>query len=225
MRATKRPDGTARTPAERPVPPRPAEPAGGPARGTERENAIIEAAMSLVAEIGYDRMTMDAVASRARASKATIYRRWNGKADLVAAGLRREFSVAVREIPNTGSLRGDLFEILLTLRSRMTDQYHGLLVGLLRAMQDDPAVAGLIRAQLAANKQNLRQILQHNSAERNETIENIDLIQDLAPAQLMMRILVTGEPVDDAFITDLIDRVLLPLAATNSAHSTVDTSA
>ncbi|HVX44226.1 MAG TPA: TetR/AcrR family transcriptional regulator [Mycobacteriales bacterium] len=219
MTAIRRPDGPA--PAEQLIAAPPDEPVGGRApgtvRSTGRENAIIDAAMSLVGEIGYDRMTMDAVAARARASKATIYRRWNGKAELVAAGLRREFSVAGSEIPNTGSLRGDLLEILLTLRRRMTEQYHGLLVGLLRAMQDDPAVAGLIRAQLAANKENLRQILLRNSAERNETIENIDLIQEVAPAQMMMRILVTGEPVDDAFVVHLIDRVLLPLA--NSKNS------
>lgn len=195
---------------------------GGSARGAARENAIIDAAMTLVAEIGYDRMTMDAVASRAKASKATIYRRWSGKADLVAAGLRRDLSVAGTEIPNSGSLRGDLLEILRTIRGRVNERYHGLLVGMIRAMQDDPDVAGLIRAQLAANQQNLRLILERNSAERNETIENIDLIQEIAPAQVMMRILVTGESVDDEFLIHLVDRVLLPLVTPKSTESTVD---
>jgi hypothetical protein len=93
---------------------------------------------------------------------------------------------------------------------------------LIRAMQDDPDVAGLIRAQLTANQQNLRLILERNSAERNETIENIDLIQEIAPAQVMMRILVTGEPVDDEFFIRLVDRVLLPLVTPKSTDSTVD---
>src|SRR5262249_52228886 len=58
-------------------------------RGDVRYDAILLAALRLLAEVGYDQMTMDAIAERARASKATIYRRWSGKADLVVAALKR----------------------------------------------------------------------------------------------------------------------------------------
>jgi AcrR family transcriptional regulator len=58
-------------------------------RGAAREEAILLATLELLGEAGYDRMTMDAVAARARASKATIYRRWPDKAGLVVAAVRR----------------------------------------------------------------------------------------------------------------------------------------
>src|SRR5580692_10112751 len=71
-----------------------------------RDIALREAALELLTEIGYDRLTIEAVASRARASKTTIYRRWTGKAELVVDALNGLRSTA--PVPDTGSLRGDL---------------------------------------------------------------------------------------------------------------------
>jgi len=62
-------------------------PQGRP-RDASRDTAILEAALALVGELGYDRVSMDAVAARARASKATIYRRWSSKGALVSAAVR-----------------------------------------------------------------------------------------------------------------------------------------
>jgi AcrR family transcriptional regulator len=56
---------------------------GGRSLDSSRDLALREAALALLAEVGYDRLTMDAVAARARAGKTTIYRRWPGKAELV----------------------------------------------------------------------------------------------------------------------------------------------
>ena len=58
-------------------------------RGATRETAILQATLELLAESGYDQLTIDAVAARARCSKATIYRRWPGKAALVITAVRR----------------------------------------------------------------------------------------------------------------------------------------
>src|ERR1700734_1414294 len=71
-----------------------------------RDAALRDAALELLAEIGYDRLSIDAVAARAKASKMTIYRRWSGKADLVVDALRCPGKTG--EVPDTGSLRGDL---------------------------------------------------------------------------------------------------------------------
>src|SRR5262245_37799618 len=87
-------------------------------RGEEREQAIIDATVCLLAEIGYEAMTMDAVAARARASKATIYRRWPGKPQLVGDALRRCGPGPKAEIPHTGSLRGDLIAMLHHVRDK-----------------------------------------------------------------------------------------------------------
>src|SRR5690242_17158347 len=79
---------------------------GGRSRDASRDDVLRRAALDLVTEIGYDRMTMDAVAARAGAGKATVYRRWSSKAELVGDALAHEHGDG--EVPDTGSLRGDL---------------------------------------------------------------------------------------------------------------------
>src|SRR5215472_1625802 len=82
---------------------------GGRPLDATRDDAILQAAIELVAEIGYDRLTIDAVAARARAGKATVYRRWPSKAQLVAEACA---CVAFNlEPPNSGSLRTDMIAI------------------------------------------------------------------------------------------------------------------
>src|SRR3954454_20971276 len=75
----------------------------------DRERQILDAALEVLAEVGYDRLTMDAVAQRAKASKATLYRRWNGKVSLVIDALHHHHQQETPPTPvDTGSLRGDL---------------------------------------------------------------------------------------------------------------------
>src|SRR3954454_10191207 len=73
----------------------------------DRERQILDAALEVLAEVGYDRLTMDAVAQRAKASKATLYRRWNSKAKLVVEALAR-MKTTSEEVPDSGDLRTDL---------------------------------------------------------------------------------------------------------------------
>ena len=72
----------------------------------DRELEIFEATLEVLADVGYDRLTMDAVAARAKASKATLYRRWTNKVSLVIEALQH--SKGPTEVPDTGSLREDL---------------------------------------------------------------------------------------------------------------------
>src|SRR3712207_5611960 len=79
-----------------------------PRLGRAREDAILTAAMACVAENGYGRLTMDVIAARARASKAAMYRRWPGKAELIAEALRRNAEAGEPTVADTGTLAGDL---------------------------------------------------------------------------------------------------------------------
>src|SRR6478735_5965606 len=74
----------------------------------DREQEILDATLEVLAEVGYDRLTMDAVAAKAKASKATLYRRWTNKVSLVIDALHPK---GVYVVPDTGSLRGDLQEV------------------------------------------------------------------------------------------------------------------
>ena len=74
----------------------------------DRADEILDATLTLLFEVGYDRLTLDAVARKARASKATLYRRWDTKASLVVDALVRAKQAPTVDDHDTGSLRGDL---------------------------------------------------------------------------------------------------------------------
>ena len=183
----------------------------GGSRGSAREQAILGACLELVTELGYDRLTMDAVAERARASKATIYRRWPGKPELIAAALRLYGNADALKVGDSASLREDLFAVLSALREKFACQDRALLGGLIHAMQRDPELAGIMRQQILRNKQVVGDVIADRAASRGEARPDVDLIRDLIGGQLMVRLLITGEPVDDDYLHRLVDRILMPL--------------
>jgi AcrR family transcriptional regulator len=79
----------------------------GRPRDASADERILAAAAQLILTRGFDNMTVDEVAARARAGKATVYRRWAGKEDLAFAALQQLYSTEL-PIPDTGSIRGDL---------------------------------------------------------------------------------------------------------------------
>ena len=108
-----------------------------PAAGRDADAAICDATLALLAEVGYDRMSMDAVAARARASKATIYRRWPGKRELVLDALRSRHDQLHSPV-DTGSLRGDLVAAFRAMADRPGAEDAELMAGVLRAMRTAP---------------------------------------------------------------------------------------
>ena len=106
-------------------------------------------------EVGYDRMSMDALAERARAGKATIYRHWAGKAEVVVEAVRCRKCDDFAAPPDTGSLRGDLLAALNHSRESFTEEDSALLIGMVSAMHHDQELADLMRQQLFEAKQGL----------------------------------------------------------------------
>jgi AcrR family transcriptional regulator len=176
-----------------------------------RDVAICDATLALLVEVGYDRMSMDAVAARAHASKATIYRRWPGKQELVLEAVRsRGPGLVVPE--DTGSLRGDLV-------ATYTNAVHGtaaedveLIAGVLRAMRSAPELADCVRSQMVESKCAVSKVIVDRAIARGELAAGSDhlLLHEVAGALWFHRILVVGAPVDDAFIAHVVDDVLIP---------------
>ncbi|MGC5409962.1 TetR/AcrR family transcriptional regulator, partial [Streptomyces sp. DT225] len=77
----------------------------------ERESELYAAVLDLLREVGYDALTMDAVAARTHSSKATLYRQWGSKPALVVTALRHNKPGTLGEV-DTGSLRGDFHAVL-----------------------------------------------------------------------------------------------------------------
>ncbi|MEH0937960.1 TetR/AcrR family transcriptional regulator [Micromonospora psammae] len=190
----------------------------GPPVCGERNPELLEIVIQLLREVGYDRMTIDAVAARARVSKATIYRHWPGKAELVAAALRHRH-VAVLVPADTGSLRGDLLELLRTTAAICTAD-SDLMQALTLAMRTNPELAHLIRQQVMPGGRVASVAIVVRAAARGEIPAEAgerDLFHDLAPAMVMSRILAHGLPADDTFLTQLVDQVLIPVLRYRSA--------
>jgi AcrR family transcriptional regulator len=184
----------------------------GCSRGAAREVAICDAALALLAEVGYDRMSMDAVAARARASKATIYRRWPGKRELVLDAVRSRVADIV-EPPDTGSLRGDIIATLRVMAEGIGGQDAALMAGVLRAMRSTPELADCVRTQVLEQKRYIGRTLVERAIARGELPADADhgVWHEVAPPLMFFRILVADEPVDDAFLTHVADDVLVPL--------------
>lgn len=182
-------------------------------RGEEREEAILLATLELLGECGYDQLTMDAVAARARCSKATIYRRWPGKPDLVTTAVKRYAADPAAAAPDTGSLRTDLLAALEVMRISLINQDAARILGLMLAMRSDPELAQAVRDQLLASKREVFGAAIGRAIARGEVPATADhlLLAEISSAVLLSRLLVTGEPLDDAFIRHLVDAVLLPL--------------
>jgi AcrR family transcriptional regulator len=190
-------------------------------RGAVREDAILQATLELLAESGYDQLTIDAVAARARCSKATIYRRWPGKAALVTTAVRRHAGQPAATAPDTGSLRSDLLAALDAMRSSLSGQDAALVLGLLIAMHRDPELAAAVREQVLDVKREVFGAVIARAIGRREVPATTDgaLLAEISSAVLFSRRLVTGEPLDDAFTTHLVDAVLLPALAQPSPAS------
>jgi AcrR family transcriptional regulator len=187
----------------------------GSSRGQAREQAILDAALDLISEVGYDRMSMDGLAARAQASKATIYRRWPNKAQVVVEAIRRRACEHVIVPPDTGSLRGDLLAALAIKCETMSGEDGPLLIGLLMAARTDAELAELLHAQIRSNGEPLLGELFDRAVARGELpgAPEPALIWELVPALILQR-LITGDPLtDEAFIPHIIDDFVLPWLA------------
>lgn len=177
----------------------------------EREDEILDACVDLLLELGYDRLTMDAVAKRARASKATLYRRWESKASLVVDALVRAKSAPDISDHDTGSLRGDLLSTFCGSRG-MNEAATQVMGAVVTALSTDPEFAAQFREKFIAPKIAVNLTIYNRAIERGEIDADIDL-ELIGPALagiLLHRMFILGVPPDDATITRVVDHVILP---------------
>ncbi len=170
----------------------------GRPRSAESDDTIIAATLDLLAEHGFDGTTTDAIAARAGVSKATIYRRWPSKDDLVLAAV----TTLARDVPDpdTGSLDGDLRALIDGLVTAFSDDRIARLIPtVVDQMARKPAFAVAMREGFVEpRRDSARRIIEH-ARSRGEISAGDDMIDhalDMLAAPLYYRILITGEPVD-----------------------------
>lgn len=187
-----------------------AEPARRPGRPRDAraDEVILDAAARVLAEGGPQRFTVDAVAAAAGVGKATIYRRWPTRADLVLAGASR--LTLEMSPPHTGNLRDDLVTHLTALATKLTANPAGRL---LVAIIGEAAVNEEMRSRLTAfirARRSMALDLITRGIERGELPASIDPeeLLDLLGAPIFMRLLTGGVVTDADFIAWTIDTVL-----------------
>jgi AcrR family transcriptional regulator len=185
----------------------------------ERESEILDAALVLLGRVGYDRLTMDAVAAEAKASKATLYRRWSGgKASLVVdAILQTKEALQTPEV-DTGSLRGDLIAMSCGHGGLTDDRSAHVMAGLVAALHHDPDFAEEFRTRVLAPKIATTRRLFERARARGEITADLDL-DLLAPALagiILHRSFVLGLPADTKTVTQVVDDIILPAATRKS---------
>jgi AcrR family transcriptional regulator len=182
------------------------------ARAAARRQAILDAALALLMEVGYDRLSMDALADRAHAGKATIYRHWSGKAEVVVEAVRCRKCDDFSAPADTGSLRGDLLASLNHSRETFSEEDSALLIGMVSAMHHDEELAALMRRQIFEAKQGLYDEIVGRAVERGEAVSvGASTVANEVSSALFFNRVAMGGDVDEAFVLHLVDDVILPL--------------
>jgi len=175
-----------------------------------REAELLAVTLELLQEHGYDRLTLDAVATTAHASKATLYRRWPTKAELVMAA----FVEGTRQVavdPDTGTLRGDLLRLgeqIWAHVSTHASTIRAVLVEVSRSAQLD----AMMQEQFLDQRKALMSHVFARAVDRGE-IEASAITEDLwdvLPGYLIYRSVLTGRAPSSRTVQDVVDNVLIP---------------
>ena len=184
---------------------------GGRPRDPSRDGVIRKAILRLLADVGYGALTMDAVASQAGVGKATIYRRWRTKEDLVVdtiAGLEHQ----VIDHPDTGTLEGDLRSLMHSLVEIINGPLGAATLALLSTVPHQPALAEAFRSGPIAVWRTAFDRVWEKGVERGEVSGATPLASEATSALLVQRWLLTRQPVDEAYADEVLACVVLPIA-------------
>lgn len=188
----------------------------------DREADIFDATVRALADIGYDRLTMDQVAGEAHASKATLYRHWASKAELVVDAVSHAKGIPNAEAPDTGSLRGDLLALTCGPSGQAQQLPLSVLGGLLTALQTDAELASAWRERFLAPRMTVTRTIFERAASRGELRPDLDIevMLTVLPSMCAFRCTVEGRPVDAEFVTRVLHQLVLPATRSQAAPAT-----
>ncbi|CDR13346.1 TetR/AcrR family transcriptional regulator [Streptomyces iranensis] len=210
---------------EQSAPERPA-PRLGRKRDHTRDAEILEAALDVLAETGYEAMTIDMVATRAKAGKATIYRRWDTKGHLVldAVASLKDTALSPGRLPDTGSLRGDMIAMINPRWLGESEQRIKILSGLMSLLYRAPELAAAVDAAIVEPSAAAYRQLMARAVERGEipASTDIDTLALIIPSMSAYRVMFMRGCADRTFHETLVDEVILPALGIRTSQSVTD---
>ncbi len=179
-----------------------------------RDSDIMDAALDILAEVGYDKMTIDMVAARAKAGKATLYRRWPSKTELVvdAVACMKNSVIDYANLPDTGSLRGDLIAMMKPMTIRENEKKLKVMSGIVSLIARNPELADVVRQVIVTPRVELNLFFMRRAIERGEIAADTDIHTAalISPSMTTYRTLMLQMPVDRDFLIRVIDSAVLP---------------
>ncbi|MEV1061781.1 TetR/AcrR family transcriptional regulator [Streptomyces sp. NPDC050263] len=179
----------------------------------EREAELYEAVLELLREVGYDALTMDAIAARTRSSKATLYRQWGGKAELVARAVRHDKPGGSADLVDTGSIRGDLHALTMLSDDCKMEQNSALMRGLAMAIHGNPDLLKAFKEHLVEPEMaEFRRVMQR-AVDRGEVHADspaLAFVPHMMIGAFAARTMLDEQPPTQAFLLSYIDAVVLP---------------
>ena len=181
-------------------------------RGEALEHALLDAAWTELQAAGYAGLTMEAVADRAGTSRAVLYRRWRNRPELVLAVIRRHRPLLSGEIPDTGSLRGDVLALLRRMSSRLAEIGPETVYGLLGDYLSDADMFARSRDQLLTISTEVMETILKRAAGRGEARAGVEnRIATLPTALFRNELFLARIPPSEGTLVEIVDDVFLPL--------------
>lgn len=182
--------------------------APGRPRSERADRAILQATLELLAERGYDGLTMEAIAERAQVGKATLYRRWSSKAQVLTAAVAG--FVQSNALPDTGTLAGDLLQLMLGAVRNYQGLPGRIMPGLVAAVAQDEVLAVTFRTGFVAHRRLALEEVMRRGIRRGELREDTDLelAVDFLGGALFFRLLISGGAIDDDLARGTVDAIL-----------------
>jgi AcrR family transcriptional regulator len=185
----------------------------GRPRQPELGAAILGAALELWGQVGYERLSMEAVAERAGVAKTTVYRRWPSKLALVTEAA---LMVGEREVPepDTGSTRSDLVALVRSIGRTYSRTVAGPILGdLVGEMSRNPALAEAFAPFWEGRRAVMRRVLARG-VERGDLRADLDDDHaiELLTGPVYYRFLVSRRPLSPTFAARIVDTALSGLA-------------
>lgn len=187
---------------------------GGRKRDADRDDAILRATIETMVEVGFESMTVDMIAVRAKAGKGAVYRRWSSKTEMVldAVALMKRDMVDLDHLPDTGTLRGDMLALFAARASARDEQFTRTIAALSAVLAQQPGIADTGHAALIEPWVEANRVLIGRAVVRGEATGTADVeaLSQVIPAMGGYRSLIQRRPFDLAFLTEILDQVLLP---------------
>lgn len=181
-------------------------------RGAALEAALLDAAWDELQAGGYANLTMEAVADRAGTSRAVLYRRWHNRPELVIAAIRRHRPMLSGEVPDTGSLRGDVLALLSRMSDRMAEIGPETVYGVLGDYFADAELFSRVQDQVLQIGAGVMATILGRAEARGEARADISPMTATLPTDLFRnRMFLTRNPPSGDVIEEIVDEIFLPL--------------